>query len=164
MSDCPVRCTDSSCDAPAPILTVLRLIESAGPAPPGAIEIVNVSSTVPRFVIVTALVRSVVPELAPKPSETGDTAKVLSIAAFTFKFPDRKSTRLNSSHVKISYAVFCLKKKKIQTVTSMRTLLLQSFCAAVSQDRSCFPAQFQDSPIRLDTADDGATETTDYRK
>src|SRR5690606_41811029 len=31
---------------------------------------------------------------------------------------DRKSTRLNSSHVKISYAVFCLKKKKIsQTVT-----------------------------------------------
>src|SRR5579883_610363 len=28
---------------------------------------------------------------------------------------DRKSTRLNSSHVKISYAVFCLKKKKKQT-------------------------------------------------
>src|SRR5690606_40273577 len=27
---------------------------------------------------------------------------------------DRKSTRLNSSHVKISYAVFCLKKKNIQ--------------------------------------------------
>src|SRR3989442_11204604 len=32
-----------------------------------------------------------------------------------FEFPyglDRKSTRLNSSHVRISYAVFCLKKKK----------------------------------------------------
>src|SRR5699024_12485185 len=28
---------------------------------------------------------------------------------------DRKSTRLNSSHVSISYAVFCLKKKKIFT-------------------------------------------------
>src|SRR5690349_24112255 len=28
---------------------------------------------------------------------------------------DRKSTRLNSSHVEISYAVFCLKKKKKQT-------------------------------------------------
>src|SRR5690554_7788484 len=27
------------------------------------------------------------------------------------KIPDRKSTRLNSSHVRISYAVFCLKKK-----------------------------------------------------
>src|SRR5690606_41507708 len=30
----------------------------------------------------------------------------------TAAFEDRKSTRLNSSHVKISYAVFCLKKKK----------------------------------------------------
>src|SRR5690606_40531850 len=29
---------------------------------------------------------------------------------------DRKSTRLNSSHVKISYAVFCLKKKKHQMI------------------------------------------------
>src|SRR3712207_8836688 len=28
---------------------------------------------------------------------------------------DRKSTRLNSSHANISYAVFCLKKKKIKT-------------------------------------------------
>src|SRR5690606_39575777 len=31
---------------------------------------------------------------------------------------DRKSTRLNSSHVKISYAVFCLKKKKACNTTS----------------------------------------------
>src|SRR3989442_5415458 len=29
---------------------------------------------------------------------------------------DRKSTRLNSSHVRISYAVFCLKKKKCHSV------------------------------------------------
>src|SRR5437667_8431263 len=28
------------------------------------------------------------------------------------RFSDRKSTRLNSSHITISYAVFCLKKKK----------------------------------------------------
>src|SRR5690554_7635313 len=36
----------------------------------------------------------------------------------TLRFPefiDRKSTRLNSSHVRISYAVFCLKKKKKKT-------------------------------------------------
>src|SRR5690625_5765207 len=31
---------------------------------------------------------------------------------------DRKSTRLNSSHVAISYAVFCLKKKKINQTTT----------------------------------------------
>src|SRR3712207_7420389 len=32
---------------------------------------------------------------------------------------DRKSTRLNSSHANISYAVFCLKKKKITTHSHM---------------------------------------------
>src|SRR5713101_1249341 len=32
--------------------------------------------------------------------------------------PDRKSTRLNSSHMSISYAVFCLKKKKKQSIRS----------------------------------------------
>src|SRR3712207_7301139 len=36
--------------------------------------------------------------------EAGDTAR------------DRKSTRLNSSHANISYAVFCLKKKNIPTI------------------------------------------------
>src|SRR5438067_7505971 len=32
------------------------------------------------------------------------------------QFEDRKSTRLNSSHVSISYAVFCLKKKKKKNI------------------------------------------------
>src|SRR5258705_680707 len=32
---------------------------------------------------------------------------------------DRKSTRLNSSHLGISYAVFCLKKKKKQQMSSL---------------------------------------------
>src|SRR5436309_8560925 len=35
---------------------------------------------------------------------------------------DRKSTRLNSSHVKISYAVFCLKKKKKTQTTYIAQL------------------------------------------
>src|SRR5699024_1333071 len=34
------------------------------------------------------------------------------IRIYWIERPDRKSTRLNSSHVSISYAVFCLKKKK----------------------------------------------------
>src|SRR5690349_23058749 len=33
---------------------------------------------------------------------------------------DRKSTRLNSSHVEISYAVFCLKKKKKTTIKNKK--------------------------------------------
>src|SRR5436305_8968082 len=35
---------------------------------------------------------------------------------------DRKSTRLNSSHVRISYAVFCLKKKNRSEKTSFRSI------------------------------------------
>src|SRR2546430_12491793 len=35
---------------------------------------------------------------------------------------DRKSTRLNSSHSQISYAVFCLKKKKASVYTSHESL------------------------------------------
>src|SRR5690606_41947417 len=41
-----------------------------------------------------------------------DGVKVDSTDTFRPNVEDRKSTRLNSSHVKISYAVFCLKKKK----------------------------------------------------
>src|SRR5690606_40699655 len=43
-----------------------------------------------------------------------DLAGILAVVVEVFRGeqPDRKSTRLNSSHVKISYAVFCLKKKK----------------------------------------------------
>src|SRR5438067_824865 len=39
---------------------------------------------------------------------------------------DRKSTRLNSSHVSISYAVFCLKKKKKQKTNNERHIDLMS--------------------------------------
>src|SRR5690606_41442189 len=48
------------------------------------------------------------------PFGAGFVARALSSASRSSGMgtPDRKSTRLNSSHVKISYAVFCLKKKK----------------------------------------------------
>src|SRR2546427_8549719 len=36
----------------------------------------------------------------------------VAVAVQVVPEPDRKSTRLNSSHSQISYAVFCLKKKK----------------------------------------------------
>src|SRR5438874_7850471 len=39
-----------------------------------------------------------------------------SLRIFPARLRDRKSTRLNSSHVEISYAVFCLKKKKTQLI------------------------------------------------
>src|SRR5699024_965108 len=45
-----------------------------------------------------------------------DELKSMGAEVVTGSHPlDRKSTRLNSSHVSISYAVFCLKKKKTRT-------------------------------------------------
>src|SRR2546430_12938700 len=41
--------------------------------------------------------------------------RLLALSLFTMREGDRKSTRLNSSHSQISYAVFCLKKKKLNT-------------------------------------------------
>src|SRR3989442_7443989 len=40
---------------------------------------------------------------------------------------DRKSTRLNSSHVRISYAVFCLKKKKKKIVARLTDTKLRAY-------------------------------------
>src|SRR5690606_41567289 len=47
-----------------------------------------------------------------KVEEGKEYAILLSTTAGAWRYLDRKSTRLNSSHVKISYDVFCLKKKK----------------------------------------------------
>src|SRR5205809_5702869 len=45
----------------------------------------------------------------------GDDFPLLAVAHPPIRSEDRKSTRLNSSHGYISYAVFCLKKKKKKT-------------------------------------------------
>src|SRR5690625_6539917 len=45
-------------------------------------------------------------------------------------YQDRKSTRLNSSHVAISYAVFCLKKKKTTQHMYNAPTLQHDACAA----------------------------------
>src|SRR5690554_330970 len=57
--------------------------------------------------------------------------KYLCIALF---FLDRKSTRLNSSHVRISYAVFCLKKKNYY-LSAVLALLLAVQGASVGLTR-----------------------------
>src|SRR5207249_8475479 len=54
---------------------------------------------------------------SPKPARvTVTVSRATSTAATSPR--DRKSTRLNSSHVSISYAVFCLKKKTCQHLVS----------------------------------------------
>src|SRR5437660_7298762 len=55
---------------------------------------------------------------ASRPQKVGPSQMEKSQNPTPVQIPrDRKSTRLNSSHVAISYAVFCLKKKKQNTKT-----------------------------------------------
>src|SRR3712207_8956953 len=55
---------------------------------------------------------------APRITKDGVTvAKEIELDDKFENMGDRKSTRLNSSHANISYAVFCLKKKKIKNHT-----------------------------------------------
>src|SRR3712207_8532045 len=54
------------------------------------------------------------------PEEVGVAGRVQQVYSGEFRL-DRKSTRLNSSHANISYAVFCLKKKHLRDL--IRTLL-----------------------------------------
>src|SRR2546429_2455182 len=86
----------------------------------------------------TTLFRSLTVEIA--------TTVVLLIAAglllksfWRLRTTDRKSTRLNSSHGYISYAVFCLKKKKkednIRSDDERKKLRGSSQCACVQPDR-----------------------------
>src|SRR5262245_66437195 len=61
----------------------------------------------------TTLFRSARRTTPPAPAPAAcDRAPTSSPIASVFPHSDRKSTRLNSSHLGISYAVFCLKKKK----------------------------------------------------
>src|SRR5690606_41536898 len=55
--------------------------------------------------------RSVAVAVRASAIQTLENKTVVFVREEADKIEDRKSTRLNSSHVKISYAVFCLKKK-----------------------------------------------------
>src|SRR3712207_8187822 len=54
-----------------------------------------------------------------RPARFVKSAKVLTFRDVSIE-EDRKSTRLNSSHANISYAVFCLKKKKKKDIAAYR--------------------------------------------
>src|SRR3989442_3257658 len=71
----------------------------------------------------TTLFRSPLPAY---PTGARALVHTLAMRASIITCRDRKSTRLNSSHVRISYAVFCLKKKNIHHHSQLesRTLTL----------------------------------------
>src|SRR5437773_5753284 len=68
---------------------------------------------------------------------------------------DRKSTRLNSSHITSSYAVFCLKKKKHEDIIYAPLILHRGLEKALPSARhdSCWPMKLRDfrSPVLCTT-------------
>src|SRR5256885_11171509 len=57
-----------------------------------------------------------------------------TVQFFDVDIEDRKSTRLNSSHLVISYAVFCLKKKIVQNIEGVVDLITVPAAAAPNDD------------------------------
>src|SRR2546421_7872028 len=71
------------------------------------------STLFPYTTLFRSLEISVLTAAAPLPLDPVDPARiVIGRDGLIVRRGDRKSTRLNSSHDQISYAVFCLKKKK----------------------------------------------------
>src|SRR6266516_1657811 len=74
-----------------------------------------------------------------RPSDARSDAAIILSAAFLApctKTVDRKSTRLNSSHRTISYAVFCVKKKNVKTDIVNRLIFLRDNCERTISHRS----------------------------
>src|SRR5690606_40226627 len=81
------------------------------PADDGALDVLLVGSDSRTDAQGNPLPESVLKELRTE-STSGLNTDTLIVVRIPHNGRDRKSTRLNSSHVKTSYAVFCLKKKR----------------------------------------------------
>src|SRR3712207_6895600 len=91
-----------------PYTTLFRSREQEGRDVPGPPELARVEVVLPADGDDAALAG-----MAPEPRRgEGQARELVQEVAF---LEDRKSTRLNSSHANISYAVFCLKTKKKRT-------------------------------------------------
>src|SRR3712207_8125026 len=74
------------------------------------------------------------------PGRTPDAGPVGGLLRVPGRHGDRKSTRLNSSHANISYAVFCLKKK----TTCCRPALVRPLCCRCARPSFCICRIFRD--------------------
>src|SRR5256885_11922695 len=118
-----------------------RRARSLGRAGPPA----SSQSTGLPLLLISFLLSSAPQVLAPPAS------RPRCIARTTFRFLDRKSTRLNSSHLVISYAVFCLKKK--DNGAAILTAEAQALDEAKQQEDD--PRRYADLGIARHEADEG---------
>src|SRR2546430_4261866 len=87
----------------------------------------------------TTLFRSLISPLLTPTCDAVAVDRWRSVTRYTRREAgDRKSTRLNSSHSQISYAVFCLKKKKItaEAITVLALKALDTVVNAIPVGRS----------------------------
>src|SRR5690625_7006488 len=106
----------------------------AGMMPKAAMSISTIDSAMPTQIdsLATRRVR--------RPTDTATAAREMSSRTITTSAvseaavePDRKSTRLNSSHVAISYAVFCLKKKRKDNTELIEDTVVRLECVVYKQ-------------------------------
>src|SRR2546428_2791625 len=81
-----------------------------------------------HFLIPLNLMRVLSDNTCYHPSFLFSGSRAVTLPPLFREFRDRKSTRLNSSHDQISYAVFCLKKKKTPTLLSSHSTGLALTC------------------------------------
>src|SRR5688572_31593835 len=102
-------------------MSVERVEESGGRLPvgastrPGSKRLVVIGAGPAGLTTAYEAIRLGLPAVVlEKSGDVGGLARTAAYKGFHFDMggQDRKSTRLNSSHSQISYAVFCLKKKK----------------------------------------------------
>src|SRR5256886_1720311 len=99
-----VRRTGRVLDVPVGPALVGRVVDALG-RPVDGLGPVHTTQTRKVDIVAPGIIKR---QPVKEPLQTG-------IKAIDSMIPDRKSTRLNSSHSQISYAVFCLKKKKEHT-------------------------------------------------
>src|SRR2546426_7216448 len=76
----------------------------------------------PRLSRIRIIVTTIIISSSVKPARASARREIWGELLRGFRGRDRKSTRLNSSHLVISYAVFCLKKKKAQLTRQIQPI------------------------------------------
>src|SRR3712207_7634079 len=71
----------------------------------------------------------------------------VAVLVVLFVTPDRKSTRLNSSHANISYAVFCLKKKRKLTLPLLGVFAFTALSSGIEIDWHVLRSEFRDLTV-----------------